>query len=151
MRSGHKSIFLPLERDQAAPIMPQRPTFIRHWSSSSWSSAMNWSWDQEGSMLSTTLYYPWLTCSATFRISWSVDPSKALTNRCSEVVSLAMVIWWEWGHLCMCHCHSLLLIAVVLWNRHSSRNSPHSWHQITFQLGCPLLSSSKNSCPWELT
>ena len=50
------------------------------------------------------------------------------------------------GHFCMCCCHSLLLMAAVLWNRPSSRNNPHYCCWITLQPECSLLRSSRNSC-----
>ena len=50
---------LPLDRNLAALVIPQRPPLIRCWPSSSWSSAMNWSWHWWGTMLSAMPYHPW--------------------------------------------------------------------------------------------
>ena len=123
---------LPLDRDWAVPAAPWSPALTRHWSSSSCSSAMNWSWDLQGSTLGSNWYYPLYTCSTTYGISQSVDPMKVLTEGCSGAISSAMAVCCGWGHHCECCCHSFLCIAVALWNKCSNRKSPHYWCQIVF-------------------
>ena len=73
---------------------------------------------------------------------------RVLIEGCSGAVSLAISICCRLGGLCECHCCSFLCIAAALWNNCSNRKSPHSWHQIVFQPGYSLLSSSRNS--WYL-
>ena len=143
--------FLPLDGDQAAPIAQWRPALIRCWPSSSWISAMNWSWSWQESMLDTTSYYPQWTCSATSRISWSIEPSRAPTDRWSGAISLAMAVWWEWGCLQVCCCCFLLFIAVALWSRCSSRNSPYFAAKLSSRKGVPSSAHLGIAVPWELT
>ena len=105
---------LPLDRDWAATVTLWRPALTRHLLSSSCSSAINGSWSLWGKILGATLYYPLYTCSATSRISWSVDRKGVLTEGCSRAISLAISVCCGWGCLHKSCCHSFLQIAVAL-------------------------------------
>ena len=106
---------LPLDRDLPVLVASQRPEFVRHQPKFSCRSAKNCSWHWWWRMLGTASYYPLYTCSSISRISLFTNPSKLLMDSCSGAIFLAVVLWWEWGYLCTCHCQSLFLMVVALW------------------------------------
>ena len=108
----HKCLLTP-DRDWAVAITLQRLALTRHLFSSLCSLAINWSWSVWGSTLGATLYCPLYICSATSRISWSVDPKRVLIEGCSRTIPLAISVYCGWGAFASV---SVALFFALLWH-----------------------------------
>ena len=99
----------------------------------------------------TKSYCPQCTCSTTSRISWSVDLRRVLTDRWSGAISLAMVVWCEWGHLHMCHSCSILHKAAAYEIDALTEEAPTLASELSSSQDIPSSGCLGIADPWELT